>query len=262
MSDMVLDSALSNVERQDRVLRFIEQRRRVAVADICEQFAVSVATARRDLEALAGRGAVRRVHGGALAIHRAPPELPALERASEQADEKRRIGQAVAELVADGDTVFLSSGTTTLEIARSLRSQRRLTVITNSLLVINELAHAPEITLVGLGGMLRRSEMSFIGHIVEQALAEVRADKVIIGIRAIDAEHGLTNDFLPETMTDRAILRIAREVIVAADHTKCGRVSAAFLAPLSTMHTFVTDTGTPLDFIEALRAQGTRVLAV
>ena len=259
---MTVDAALSNVERQERMLRFVEQRQRVTIADICDQFGVSVATARRDLEVLAERSSVRRVHGGALAIHRAPPELPALQRAGEQADEKRRIGQAAAGLVADGETVFLSSGTTTLEVARSLRRQRRLTVITNSLLALNELADTPEITLVGLGGLLRRSEMSFIGHITEQALAEVRADKVIIGIRAIDAEQGLTNDFLPETMTDRAIMRIAREVIVVADHSKCGRVSAAFVAPLSAMRTLVTDTGTPPEFVDALKAQGIRVLAV
>ena len=259
---MTVDAALSNVERQERMLRFVEQRQRVTIADICDQFGVSVATVRRDLEVLAERSSVRRVHGGALAIHRAPPELPALQRAGEQADEKRRIGQAAAALVADGETVFLSSGTTTLEVARSLRSQRRLTVITNSLLALNELADAPEITLVGLGGLLRRSEMSFIGHITEQALAEVRADKVIIGIRAIDAEQGLTNDFLPETMTDRAIMRIAREVIVVADHSKCGRVSAAFVAPLSAMRTLVTDSGTPPEFVDALTAQGIQVLAV
>jgi len=259
---MSVDTALSNVERQERMLRFVEQRQRVTVADICDQFGVSVATARRDLEVLAERSSVRRVHGGALAIHRAPPELPALQRAGEQAAEKRRIGQAAAALVADGETLFLSSGTTTLEVARSLRSQRHLTVITNSLLALNELADTPEITLVGLGGLLRRSEMSFIGHITEQALAEVRADKVIIGIRAIDAEQGLTNDFLPETMTDRAIMRIAREVIVVADHSKCGRVSAAFVAPLSAMRTLVTDSGTPPEFVDALTAQGIRVLAV
>src|SRR3954471_10309695 len=259
---MLVDSALSNVERQERMLRFVEQRQRVTVADICDQFGVSVATARRDLEVLAERGSVRRVHGGALAIHRAPPELPALQRAGEQAGEKQRIGRAAAQLVAEGETVFLSSGTTTLEVARSLRSQRRLTVITNSLLALNELADAPEITLVGLGGMLRRSEMSLIGHITEQALAEVRADKVILGIRAIDAEHGLTNDYLPETMTDRAILKISREIIIVADHTKCGRVSTAFVAPLSAITTLVTDSAAAPEFVAAVAERGVRVLAV
>lgn len=140
-----------------------------------------------------------------------------------------------------------------LEVARSLRSRQNLTVITNSLPVMNALANLPGITLVALGGMLRPSELSFIGHITEQALAEVRADKVIIGVHAISLEDGLTNDYLPETMTDRAILRAGREVIVAADHTKINAVAAAFLAPLTSIHTLVTDQQAPPDFVAALR---------
>ena len=145
-----------------------------------------------------------------------------MQRTAEQTSEKVRIGQAAADLIADGETVFLSSGTTVLEVARQLRGKRNLTVITNSLLVLNELADVPDITVICLGGMLRHSEMSLIGHITELALSELRADKVIIGIRAIDPENGLTSGYLPETMTDRAILKIGREVIVVADHTKCG----------------------------------------
>lgn len=251
---------MSNVERQAEMLRYIEAQQRVSVAAIRERFAVSEATARRDLESLEASGAIRRVHGGALAARRAPPELPALDRTYEQADEKRRIGEAAAALVGDGETVFVSSGTTTLEAARALRERSGLTVITNSLPVLNMLAGAPGVQVVGLGGMLRRSEMSMIGHVTELALAELRADKVIIGIRAIDIEQGLTNDYLPETMTDRAILRIGRTVVVVADHTKCGRVSAALVAPIGAMHTLVTDEATPPDFRAALESRGVRVI--
>jgi DeoR/GlpR family transcriptional regulator of sugar metabolism len=108
--------------------------------------------------------------------------------------------------------------------------------------------------------MLRDSELSFIGHIAEQALAEVRADKVIIGTRALHLEHGLTNDYLPETLTDRAILRSGKEIIVVVDHTKLGCVSAAFLAPLSSIHKVVTDLDAPQDFIDALQEKGIQVI--
>jgi DeoR/GlpR family transcriptional regulator of sugar metabolism len=127
-------------------------------------------------------------------------------------------------------------------------------------MVVNALAEAPDVTIVNLGGMLRRSEFSFIGHITEQALSEVRADKVIMGIRAIDPEQGLMNAYLPEAMTDRAILNVAREIIIVADHTKCGRASSAFLAPITAISTLITDQKTPSDFVEALQAQGIRVL--
>lgn len=256
---MTTDHNLSGFERQHRIQQLAEQHGRVTLSEVCEEFSVSVATARRDLEALANQGLVRRVHGGAIALRHAPPELPAAERAAEQVGEKQRIGRAAAALVQNGETVFLGSGTTVAAVAAHLQQHQGLTVITNSLLVLNTLASAPGVTVVSLGGVLRRSEMSLIGHITEQALGEVRADKVFIGIRAIDLEAGLTNDYLPETMTDRAILRSGREVIVLADHTKCGRVSTARLAPLSAMHHLVTDTGTPADFREALVALGVRV---
>lgn len=259
---MPIETALSNLERQQRLLGFIEEQQRITIGQICNQFSVSVATARRDLEALAGQGKVQRVHGGAIAARHAPPEPPVLVRASEQSDDKARIGRATADLINDGETVFLGSGTTVLEVARNLHTQKNLTVITNSLLVITTLADRPDMTVIGLGGILRRTEMSLIGHIVELSLKELRADKVIIGIRAIDVERGLTNDYLPETMTDRAILGIGREVILVADHTKCPAVSTAFVAPVSAIHTLVTDTETSSDFVAALKTHGVRVLTV
>ena len=103
---------------------------------------------------------------------------------------------------------------------------------------------------------MRPSELSFIGHLTEQALDEVRADKVIIGIHAISLEHGLTSDYLPETMTDRAILKAGREVIVVADHTKVNTIATAFVAPLSSVHTFVTDSAAPQEFLDGLEQNG------
>lgn len=124
------------------------------------------------------------------------------------------------------------------------------------------LAGAKEITVISLGGILRDSELSFIGHISEQALAELRADKVILGARAISLEHGLTNDYLPETLTDRAILQVGHEVILVADHSKINRVSTTFLAPLTDIHKLVTDKKTPRKFISTLKAQGIETIVV
>jgi DeoR/GlpR family transcriptional regulator of sugar metabolism len=120
---------------------------------------------------------------------------------------------------------------------------------------MNTLSGLPDITVIALGGFLRQSELSFIGHIAEQALAEVRADKVIIGIHAISIENGLTNDYLPETMTDRAILKAGREVIVVADHTKINAVAASFLTPITSIQRFVTDSA-PVDFLAAVQEKG------
>lgn len=249
-------------ERQKQILSLLAKQGRLSVAEIVEQFSISEATVRRDLESLASQGKAQRVHGGVIAVEQAPPELPILERENEQVDEKIRIGRATAELITDNETVFLGSGTTVLEVARNLRDRKNLTVITNSLPVLNTLAGVKEITVISLGGMLRDSELSFIGHITEQALAELRADKVIIGARAASLEHGLTNDYLPETQTDRAILKVGREVILVADHSKINRVSTTFLAPLTDIHKLVTDKQTPRAFISALKAQGVNAIVV
>lgn len=247
-------------ERQKQILSLLTRQGRLSVTEIVEQFSISEATVRRDLESLASQSKALRVHGGVIAVEQAPPELPILQRESEQADEKSLIGKAAAELIADGETVFLGSGTTVLEAAKNLRERKKLTVITNSLPVLNALAGIKEITVVSLGGQLRESELSFIGHITEQALAELRVDKVIIGARGLSLEHGLTNDYLQETLTDRAILKIGHEVILVADHSKVNRVSTALLAPLSSMNTFVTDSKADKKFIQALKKQNIKIV--
>ena len=251
---------LPTLERQKLILSMLARQRRLSVTDIVRQFSISEATARRDLESLTSQGKAQRVHGGVIAVEQAPPELPILDRESEQLDEKRRIGRAAASLVAEHESLFLGSGTTVLEVARNLREHKNLTVITNSLPVLNILAGIPGITVISLGGMLRESELSFIGHITEQAMIEVHADKVFMGTRGASLEHGFTNDYLQETLTDRAILKSGREVIMVADHTKLNRVSTVLLAPLNSVHTFVTDSRADKKFIQALKQQGLQVV--
>lgn len=248
--------------RQDQVLDFIHENQHVSVAQICEAFDVSEATARRILNDLASETKIERIRGGAIAVqnntHSA--ERSFRMRSVEQEEEKHRIGKAAADLVNDGDTVFLGSGTTVLEVAHYLRGRQSLTVMTNSVAIIDLLKDASEIRLIGLGGILWHSEQSFIGHITEQALSQLHADKVITGIRAIDVDKGLSNRDPMCTQTERAILEVGEQVIIVADHTKCNTVDMAFVAPLTAIHTLVTDTGAPEDFVAAVTARGIQVI--
>jgi DeoR/GlpR family transcriptional regulator of sugar metabolism len=250
---------LLKVERQNRINKLIEERGRVTVQELSGYFGVSEATIRRDLEELDGRGWIRRTHGGALRLERAVKEPPVLQRFSEQSEEKSHIGREAASLVQEGETIFLGSGTTVLEIARHLPADLRVTVITNSLPIVNELADRPHVDLIVIGGMFRQSEFSMVGHIAEQAVREFRADRVFMGMRAIDSSHGFTNDYLPETMTDRAILSIAPQVIVVADHSKFGRVSTVLVAPVTAAHVIITDRATPAETILELEGLGIEV---
>jgi DeoR family transcriptional regulator, aga operon transcriptional repressor len=259
---MIMDqiNGLSSIERQEIIFRTIKEQKRIRLEDISKSFGISTATARRDLDVLAEQGKVQRVHGGAIISRKAPPEMAVTLRQVEQADEKQRIGLAAAQMIADGETVFISSGTTALEVAKHLVDRSSLTIITNSLPVLNLFNSNRNIYVICLGGNFRHSEASYIGHLTEKNLEEVRADKVIFGIRALSLEEGLTNDYMNETTTDRMILKVGREVIIVADHTKFDRISTSYVAPLSAIHTVVTDNQTPPEFLEGLQAKGIRVV--
>jgi DeoR family transcriptional regulator, aga operon transcriptional repressor len=252
--------SLSSLERQEEISLIVDRDSRITVAQICKNFGVSEATARRDLETLAEKGKIQRVHGGAIKVRHAPPEKPIYERNTVQAEEKMRIGKVAATLINDGDTIFLGSGSTVYEIAKNLHGKKDLTIVTNSLLVINELADKEDITIINIGGLLRKSERSFIGHIAEQAIGELRADKVFMGIRAISLDQGLTNDYLPETMTDRAIMGVGSQVIIVADYTKCECVSTAFVAPLESIDVLITTKETTPEFVQSLYEKGIKVI--
>ena len=254
------EDQMGTIDRRSQIQRLINERQQISVHEISESFDVSVATARRDLDALADLGKVERIRGGAQLVQRAPPEMPIVQRGREQAEEKARIAEATCRLLEDGETIFLGSGTTVMEVAKRLPNGHNLTVITNSLLVANVLAERHDVNLIVLGGSFRRSEYSLYGHLVELALNEINADRVIFGIRAISLENGLTNDFLPEVSTDRSILKAGREVIIVADHTKFSRVSTALVCPLSWVHRVVTDRQTPPSIIEAMSERGIDVV--
>jgi DeoR/GlpR family transcriptional regulator of sugar metabolism len=247
-------------ERQQRIVETVRRNRQATIAELSRTFEVSDVTIRRDLRELAEQGVLRRAHGGAIAAVPAPPEPPVVQRMTQSETCKACIGRAAAALVSDGESVFIGSGSTTAHVVRNLADRKNLTVVTNALTVATELAAARDVTVVVTGGMMRASELSLVGHITEQALREVRVDKVIIGMRAISLEAGMTNDYLPEVMTDRTIIEMAPELIVVADHTKFGNVASAYVAPVDRITTLVTDAAADAEVLARLEQLGIGVL--
>src|SRR5262245_48223029 len=247
-------------QRQQAIAEVISRDGQATVVALCQLFDVSPATIRRDLDELDTQGVIIRTHGGAMRISPALPELPVLQRSSEQVEAKRRIGKAAAALVPEGATVFIASGTTTLEVARALTSRANLTVITNALNVACLLAEAPGVTLVICGGVLRRSELSLLGHLTNHALSELRTDMVFIGAHAVSIEHGLSADNLAELMTDRAILDIGIQRVLVADHSKFAKFATVRVAPLSAIQTVITDDELDARLVEQLHEHGIEVI--
>jgi DeoR/GlpR family transcriptional regulator of sugar metabolism len=240
-------------ERQIWMRRLVEGQGSITVSEVSTSLGVSEATIRRDLEEMQTRGWLYRTHGGAVRVERALRQPPIRHRLKERSDEKQRIGKAAAQLIQDRETIFLGSSTTVLEVARNIPAHLKLRVITNSVPIINELADYSNIEMIVIGGTVRPSEQSFVGHFAEAMVQEFRADKVFMGMRAIDIVNGFTNDDVQESILDRKLLSIASQLVIVADHTKFGRVSTVLVGPVTAAHVIVTDTQAPPDMVDQLR---------
>ena len=239
--------------RSSLVLRLREDGR-ASVASLARDLGVTPSTIRRDLARLEENGTLVRTYGGA-ALPGAIP-TPGSNRAMEA---KKAIAAAAAGLVEDGQTIAISSGSTTLELARRL-VDRRLTVITNALDIAGVLLDCDGIELVVLGGVVRPHMHSMLGHLAELALGQLRADTLFMGIGAVDPERGLMNDSIPEILTDRAFRRISRKCVVLADSSKFWQVAPAFVFGLDEVDVVVTDPGVDRADIATLQAHQVRVV--
>jgi len=197
-----------NEERRRAIVEMVNQNGRVLVQELGQRFATSQVTIRKDLEILHGRGLLHRTHGGALPLTSGALLDPSLrEKEKLHRREKQRIGQVAAQLVKEGQSVVLDSGTTTSMIARELRAFRRLTVITNAVNIAAELAGTP-IEVILTGGVLRENSFSLVGPLAEDALRHLSADILFLGVDGFDVHFGLTTPNLLEAKVNRGAFRL------------------------------------------------------
>ena len=227
-------------ERRERVRRIVVARRAVRVEDLKAELGVSVATIRRDLDELAGAGALRRVHGGAVSIDERLVEARFDAKAAEHAEGKRRIAARAVELIEPGETIYLDSGSTCLELARLLTARSDLTIVTNSLPAIVELAgRGPRIVVVG--GELRSLSQAIVGPLTRSLLDQVFVDRAFMGTFGLSLEAGLTTSDASEAYTNELALSRARHVVLLTDASKLGTRSFAHAGRIDQIDTIVTD---------------------
>jgi len=243
-------------ERRDAIAKMVAHRGTVRVTDLVTRLDVHASTIRRDLQALEARGMVRRVHGGAVAVEGAAPA----DRGAPSGSQEARIGQAVAEMVADGETVFLGPGRLPLEVARRLAKHSRLTIVTNGLEIAKWIAvHTPH-TLIVTGGQAEERDLRLVGHLARSALANLRADHVVLELGGISAVDGLTEDSLAQAEISRLLLELGAQVIVVVPAERVGRVAAAHIAPAADADVVVTGREAPSAFLWDLSESGIRVV--
>ncbi|HVB70175.1 MAG TPA: DeoR/GlpR family DNA-binding transcription regulator [Acidimicrobiales bacterium] len=229
-----------------------------SISVLATEYGTSEMTIRRDLDYLEEEGLARRARGGAIFLHSRSYEPPIHQRAGVQAEAKCQIGAAAAATVLEGETIILDVGTTTAAMAKALRHDLEVTVVTNSLLIANELASKPRVRTILTGGTVRPGEMSLVGPRAQSAFGEYHCDAVFLGIAAVSTE-GLTEYNEDDAHVKRAAIASARRVVLLADATKLGRVTFAAVAPLAELDVLITDAAEDHEVVLAAHDLGVEV---
>ena len=249
------------IDRHHRILDYLQNNRSANVEELSKLCNVSPATIRRDLNYLHQNGEVERVRGGGFVKETHNDNL-VLPRASVHYEEKKRIGKQAADLVKDGETIIISTGSTTEAMVPFLAEKSDLTVITNALNVAYRLTRYENISVIVLGGLLRHREFDLLGHITENSLTNLVATKLFRGVRGIHHKQGLTASDIMQVRTDEKMIQKVRELIIVADHSKFSFMGSAHLGPVTTASTIITDTEAPMDEVERIRNLGVKVIMV
>ncbi|MFD9613558.1 DeoR/GlpR family DNA-binding transcription regulator [Streptomyces sp. NPDC059083] len=267
---------MSKHERWNTLLELLAASGKLEVEEAATALDVSAATIRRDLDELAEQRLLVRTRGGAVA-HGVSYELPLRYKSARHAPEKRRIAEAVADLVTPGEVVGLNGGTTTTEVARALalrfasgRAEApgasaagpALTVVTNALNIAGELAVRPQIKIVTTGGVARPQTYELVGPLTVGVLNEVVLDVVVLGVDGVDPELGVMAHQEDEASISRLFAERASRVVVVTDSSKMGRRAFARICGLERIDLLVTDTGITPETVAQLTEAGVKVLAV
>ena len=260
-AEQPLDGMMAE-ERRTQILQIVRSAGRVKVNELAARFNTSAVTIRNDLNELHQRALVLRSHGGAVLPDTIQRESPVHERLKAYSDEKRRIGAMAATLINDGETIILDSGTTTLEIARQIKKKQGLQIITNGVNIAAELLDARDAQVFIVGGTVRGESASISGRFTEEMFDQFSADKLFLSGAGCDLDFGVSGANLEETMVNRAMLRISREIILVADASKFSKRSMSRIAPFSEIDTVISDTSLDEEIQAKLRSLGCNLILV
>ncbi|MFD7432485.1 DeoR/GlpR family DNA-binding transcription regulator [Streptomyces sp. NPDC059818] len=251
-------------ERRQLILEMVRANGAVSLRELARVVQTSEVTVRRDVRALEAEGLLDRRHGGAVLPGGFTRESGFPQKSHLATAEKTAIADLAAGLVEEGEAIVVGAGTTTQELARRLARVPGLTVVTNSLLVAQALAHANRVEVVMTGGTLRGSNYALVGSGAEQSLQGLRVSRAFLSGSGLTAERGLSTSNMLSASVDRALVQAAGEVVVLADHTKLGADTMFQTVPTDLITRLVTDEPAAHDDraaaeLQALADQGVQI---
>ncbi len=233
--------------REEQLLTTLEKQGKVTLNEAMTMFSVSESTARRLLVNLELQGLAIRSFGGIQKLPKNPPIYSYTDLEQEMIDEKIRIGQTATTLVNSNDVIFLSGGTTAMQMAISLKEKlqkkeiRSLTVLTSSLVIVEILGTSCKLILIG--GEYRPQRRDFAGFIAEKLIKTISINKCFLGVDGINIEDGLMSYDVDTARLDELIIQRSNMITVLCDSSKFSKTSFVTLAPIDRATSVVTDNG-------------------
>jgi DeoR family transcriptional regulator of aga operon len=249
-------------ERHKFILDKLHEEGNLNVINLYKELKVSSVTIRKDLKLLEEKGLLFRTHGGATLRNPYTIDRPVNEKEKLQASEKSKIGMLAAQLIEPNDSIIIASGTTVMALAKSIQNKQNLTVITSALNVALELIQHPEIEVLQLGGILRKSSSSVTGPYAQNVLADFSCTKLFLGVDGIDLEFGLTTTNGMEAHLNKQMIEASQKVIVLSDSTKFGKRGFGKICGLENVDRIITDSGISEHFVTQLKNLGIEVTIV
>jgi DeoR/GlpR family transcriptional regulator of sugar metabolism len=247
--------------RRKRILDILSRDGQVWVSELSAALKTTPVTIRNDLAALGEEGHLERINGGAIRRTRNILGREGLTRMAGNREVKTRIAAAASELIRDGETLFINSGTTAYYTALELKRRKSLNVVTNSIPVALELGDFPSFRVILLGGDINAQYSFTYGNNVVEQLRQFRASKTILSIDGVRADVGLTTYHAEEAVINRVMMERSEETIVVADRSKLGYESFSFVSDLSSVSYLITDAGEGENcLLEELKNTGLRIL--
>ncbi len=248
------------IERRSEILTKLQQDGKVLVNDLSKLYQVTEETIRRDLEKLEVEGIVKKTYGGAVLAETLNVDLPYYVRKQTNVQNKESIASKIAELIQDGDHIMLDASSTAVYVIKKIKNLKNITVITNSIEILLELADINGWKVFSTGGSMKEGALALVGHQAEEMIDHFHVDKTIISCKGIDQEFGITDSNEPDVEIKRHMVKAAKQVILAVDSSKFDKTSFVRMGDFSQVDTIVTDSAPRQDWIDSMESCGTMIV--
>lgn len=253
---------MTQAERHRYILDELGKSGFVTVSDLSKSLDVTMVTVRKDLKILEDKGLLYRSHGSATTVSPYVSDRSVQEKKLEQVEEKTAIASKALEYLEDQEAIIIGSGTTVVAFAQAIPKNKALTVLTAAMNVSLALLDCQDVELVQLGGVVRKSSGSAVGHYAEQMLQNFACNKLFLSVDGISLDHGLTTSNMMEAHLNAQMIASVQKTIVLADSKKFGKKSFGKIGELEDVDVIITDSGIPEIYQKRLEERGIEVVIV